>query len=175
MKTIQPSLKTHQIWIKHHDTYRKYNFTVHVKRDSRFSFLLQVEWPAGGRSFLLPSSAGGGRCCLRLHERWRLVWFSAQRGAERTSWISVWYVRYCCRRPQSRRLPGWGHHNNLILMFEETVMKNLTCFCLPDFAVGAPFHETGSVMIWTGSSEGVSTEPSQVAQEKLLCVITVSV
>ncbi|XP_022625911.1 integrin alpha-3-like, partial [Seriola dumerili] len=31
-----------------------------------------------------------------------------------------------------------------------------------DFAVGAPFHETGSVMIWTGSSGGVSTEPSQV-------------
>ncbi|TMS01765.1 Integrin alpha-3 [Larimichthys crocea] len=31
-----------------------------------------------------------------------------------------------------------------------------------DFAVGAPFHETGSVMIWTGSSDGVSTEPSQV-------------
>ncbi|XP_042361243.1 integrin alpha-3-like isoform X2 [Plectropomus leopardus] len=31
-----------------------------------------------------------------------------------------------------------------------------------DFAVGAPFHETGSVMIWSGSSEGVSTEPSQV-------------
>ncbi|XP_068458034.1 integrin alpha-3-like isoform X2 [Clinocottus analis] len=31
-----------------------------------------------------------------------------------------------------------------------------------DFAVGAPFHETGSVRIWTGSSEGVSTEPSQV-------------
>ncbi|XP_070838183.1 integrin alpha-3-like isoform X2 [Chaetodon trifascialis] len=31
-----------------------------------------------------------------------------------------------------------------------------------DFAVGAPFHDTGSVMIWTGSSEGVSTEPSQV-------------
>ncbi|XP_069380752.1 integrin alpha-3-like [Paralichthys olivaceus] len=31
-----------------------------------------------------------------------------------------------------------------------------------DFAVGAPFSETGSVMIWTGSSEGVSTEPSQV-------------
>ncbi|XP_070703449.1 integrin alpha-3-like [Pempheris klunzingeri] len=31
-----------------------------------------------------------------------------------------------------------------------------------DFAVGAPFHETGSVMIWTGSSKGVSTEPSQV-------------
>ncbi|KAG8006599.1 Integrin alpha-3 [Nibea albiflora] len=33
-----------------------------------------------------------------------------------------------------------------------------------DFAVGAPFHETGSVMIWTGSSDGVSTEPSQVIQ-----------
>ncbi|CAK6981984.1 integrin alpha-3-like [Scomber scombrus] len=31
-----------------------------------------------------------------------------------------------------------------------------------DFAVGAPFHETGSVMIWTGSSGGVSVEPSQV-------------
>ncbi|XP_072224660.1 integrin alpha-3-like [Leuresthes tenuis] len=31
-----------------------------------------------------------------------------------------------------------------------------------DFAVGAPFHETGSVMIWSGSSEGVSAEPSQV-------------
>ncbi|XP_069572345.1 integrin alpha-3-like isoform X2 [Brachyistius frenatus] len=31
-----------------------------------------------------------------------------------------------------------------------------------DFAVGAPFHETGSVMIWTGSREGVATEPSQV-------------
>ncbi|XP_068193649.1 integrin alpha-3-like [Antennarius striatus] len=31
-----------------------------------------------------------------------------------------------------------------------------------DFAVGAPFHEAGSVMIWSGSSEGVSTEPSQV-------------
>ncbi|XP_075939523.1 integrin alpha-3-like isoform X1 [Anarhichas minor] len=31
-----------------------------------------------------------------------------------------------------------------------------------DFAVGAPFHETGSVMIWTGSRGGVATEPSQV-------------
>ncbi|XP_026181934.1 integrin alpha-3-like isoform X2 [Mastacembelus armatus] len=31
-----------------------------------------------------------------------------------------------------------------------------------DFAIGAPFHETGSVMIWTGSREGVSTEPTQV-------------
>lgn len=45
------------------------------------------------------------------------------------------------------------------------VMKNLTSvFCVSDFAVGAPFHETGSVMIWTGSSKGVSTEPSQVPQ-----------
>ncbi|KAM7371340.1 hypothetical protein PAMP_008594 [Pampus punctatissimus] len=33
-----------------------------------------------------------------------------------------------------------------------------------DFAVGAPFHETGSVMIWTGSSRGLSVEPSQVIQ-----------
>ncbi|CAF93433.1 unnamed protein product, partial [Tetraodon nigroviridis] len=31
-----------------------------------------------------------------------------------------------------------------------------------DFAVGAPFHETGMVMIWTSSSEGISREPSQV-------------
>ncbi|XP_077385730.1 integrin alpha-3-like isoform X1 [Festucalex cinctus] len=31
-----------------------------------------------------------------------------------------------------------------------------------DFAVGAPFHGTGSVMIWRGSSTGVSTQPSQV-------------
>ncbi|XP_035852954.1 integrin alpha-3-like isoform X1 [Sander lucioperca] len=31
-----------------------------------------------------------------------------------------------------------------------------------DFAVGAPFHETGSVMIWSGSREGVSADPSQV-------------
>ncbi|XP_029692243.1 integrin alpha-3-like isoform X2 [Takifugu rubripes] len=31
-----------------------------------------------------------------------------------------------------------------------------------DFAVGAPFHETGTVMIWTSGSEGVSREPSQV-------------
>ncbi|KAM4535468.1 integrin alpha-3-like isoform 1-T1 [Fundulus diaphanus] len=33
-----------------------------------------------------------------------------------------------------------------------------------DFAVGAPFYDTGRVMIWTGSKEGVSTEPSQVIQ-----------
>lgn len=31
-----------------------------------------------------------------------------------------------------------------------------------DFAVGAPFHGTGCVMIWTGNKEGVSAEPSQV-------------
>ncbi|XP_061556203.1 integrin alpha-3-like isoform X2 [Phycodurus eques] len=31
-----------------------------------------------------------------------------------------------------------------------------------DFAVGAPFHGTGSVMIWCGSSTGVSSQPSQV-------------
>ncbi|XP_029986203.1 integrin alpha-3-like, partial [Sphaeramia orbicularis] len=33
-----------------------------------------------------------------------------------------------------------------------------------DFAVGAPFHGTGSVMIWSGSAEGVSSEPSQVVR-----------
>ncbi|XP_047212380.1 integrin alpha-3-like isoform X2 [Girardinichthys multiradiatus] len=33
-----------------------------------------------------------------------------------------------------------------------------------DFAVGAPFHDTGCVMIWTGSKEGVSVEPSQMIQ-----------
>ncbi|XP_056143525.1 integrin alpha-3-like [Lampris incognitus] len=31
-----------------------------------------------------------------------------------------------------------------------------------DFAVGAPFHGTGSVMIWTGNAEGISPKPSQV-------------
>ncbi|XP_024920340.1 integrin alpha-3-like [Cynoglossus semilaevis] len=31
-----------------------------------------------------------------------------------------------------------------------------------DFAVGAPFHQTGSVMIWRGSRDGISTRPSQV-------------
>ncbi|XP_068605482.1 integrin alpha-3-like [Brachionichthys hirsutus] len=35
-----------------------------------------------------------------------------------------------------------------------------------DFAVGAPFHEAGSVMIWSGGSEGVSAEPSQVIRGK---------
>ncbi|MED6235844.1 hypothetical protein ATANTOWER_001083 [Ataeniobius toweri] len=36
-----------------------------------------------------------------------------------------------------------------------------------DFAVGAPFHDTGCVMIWTGSKEGVSVEPSQVSHTKV--------
>ncbi|KAM9780426.1 integrin alpha-3-like [Neosynchiropus ocellatus] len=31
-----------------------------------------------------------------------------------------------------------------------------------DFAVGAPFHGTGQVMIWTGGSAGLSPNPSQV-------------
>ncbi|KAJ3600573.1 hypothetical protein NHX12_031553 [Muraenolepis orangiensis] len=31
-----------------------------------------------------------------------------------------------------------------------------------DFAVGAPFYQTGSVYIWTGSATGISQEPSQV-------------
>ncbi|CAL8366742.1 unnamed protein product [Lota lota] len=33
-----------------------------------------------------------------------------------------------------------------------------------DFAVGAPFFQTGSVYIWTGSATGISQEPSQVIQ-----------
>ncbi|XP_054908189.1 integrin alpha-3-like isoform X2 [Poeciliopsis prolifica] len=33
-----------------------------------------------------------------------------------------------------------------------------------DFAVGAPFHDTGCVMIWTGSKEGISAEPSQMIE-----------
>ncbi|XP_028268064.1 integrin alpha-3-like [Parambassis ranga] len=37
-----------------------------------------------------------------------------------------------------------------------------------DFAVGAPFHDTGCVMIWTGSSDGISTEPSQVIRGRSL-------
>lgn len=35
-----------------------------------------------------------------------------------------------------------------------------------DFAVGAPFQDSGRVYIWTGSREGVSEEPSQVIQGK---------
>ncbi|XP_076023646.1 integrin alpha-3-like [Genypterus blacodes] len=33
-----------------------------------------------------------------------------------------------------------------------------------DFAVGAPFHGTGSVMIWTGSADTISEMPSQVIE-----------
>uniref|UniRef100_A0A8C7UJ89 Integrin alpha-2 domain-containing protein n=1 Tax=Oncorhynchus mykiss TaxID=8022 RepID=A0A8C7UJ89_ONCMY len=33
-----------------------------------------------------------------------------------------------------------------------------------DIAVGAPFHGTGRVFIWTGSAEGISQEPSQVIE-----------
>ncbi|XP_041826179.1 integrin alpha-3-like isoform X2 [Melanotaenia boesemani] len=43
-----------------------------------------------------------------------------------------------------------------------TVAGDLNQDGFHDFAVGAPFHETGSVMIWMGSRDGVSTEPSQV-------------
>ncbi|MEQ2298095.1 hypothetical protein AMECASPLE_001626 [Ameca splendens] len=35
-----------------------------------------------------------------------------------------------------------------------------------DFAVGAPFHETGKVYIWMGSKKGISQEPSQVIEGK---------
>ncbi|XP_026206935.1 integrin alpha-3b [Anabas testudineus] len=35
-----------------------------------------------------------------------------------------------------------------------------------DFAVGAPFHETGKVYIWMGSKKGISVEPSQVIEGK---------
>lgn len=31
-----------------------------------------------------------------------------------------------------------------------------------DFAVGAPYHSTGTVSIWTGSETGISPKPSQV-------------
>ncbi|XP_074553004.1 integrin alpha-3-like [Halichoeres trimaculatus] len=37
-----------------------------------------------------------------------------------------------------------------------------------DFAVGAPYHETGSVMIWSGSKDGVSAKPSQVIKGSTL-------
>ncbi|XP_061564634.1 integrin alpha-3b [Cololabis saira] len=33
-----------------------------------------------------------------------------------------------------------------------------------DFAVGAPFHDTGRVYIWMGSKKGISQEPSQVIE-----------
>ncbi|XP_073346034.1 integrin alpha-3b [Pagrus major] len=35
-----------------------------------------------------------------------------------------------------------------------------------DFAVGAPFHDTGKVYIWMGSRKGISQEPSQVIEGK---------
>ncbi|KAM3859578.1 integrin alpha-3b [Diretmus argenteus] len=35
-----------------------------------------------------------------------------------------------------------------------------------DFAVGAPFHETGKLYIWMGSKKGISEEPSQVIEGK---------
>ncbi|XP_024913241.1 integrin alpha-3b isoform X2 [Cynoglossus semilaevis] len=35
-----------------------------------------------------------------------------------------------------------------------------------DFAVGAPFHETGKVYIWMGSKKGISETPSQVIEGK---------
>ncbi|KAM9336229.1 integrin alpha-3b [Symphorus nematophorus] len=35
-----------------------------------------------------------------------------------------------------------------------------------DFAVGAPFHNTGKVYIWMGSKKGISQEPSQVIEGK---------
>ncbi|XP_005164152.1 integrin alpha-3 isoform X2 [Danio rerio] len=35
-----------------------------------------------------------------------------------------------------------------------------------DFAVGAPYHSTGRVSIWTGSKTGISQEPSQVIDGK---------
>ncbi|XP_034426036.1 integrin alpha-3b isoform X1 [Hippoglossus hippoglossus] len=37
-----------------------------------------------------------------------------------------------------------------------------------DFAVGAPFHDTGKVYIWMGSKKGISEEPSQVIVGKTL-------
>ncbi|XP_070845958.1 integrin alpha-3b isoform X1 [Chaetodon trifascialis] len=35
-----------------------------------------------------------------------------------------------------------------------------------DFAVGAPFHDTGKVYVWMGSKKGISQEPSQVIEGK---------
>lgn len=37
----------------------------------------------------------------------------------------------------------------------------------PDFAVGAPFHQTGMVYIWMGSKKGISRDPSQVMYDIL--------
>uniref|UniRef100_A0A6Q2XUL8 Integrin alpha-2 domain-containing protein n=1 Tax=Esox lucius TaxID=8010 RepID=A0A6Q2XUL8_ESOLU len=35
-----------------------------------------------------------------------------------------------------------------------------------DFAVGAPFHESGKLYIWMGSKQGIAKEPSQVIEGK---------
>ncbi|XP_072524174.1 integrin alpha-3b isoform X1 [Salminus brasiliensis] len=35
-----------------------------------------------------------------------------------------------------------------------------------DFAVGAPFHDSGKVYIWMGSKEGITKDPSQVIEGK---------
>ncbi|KAF4106880.1 hypothetical protein G5714_012870 [Onychostoma macrolepis] len=37
-----------------------------------------------------------------------------------------------------------------------------------DFAVGAPFHDSGKVYIWMGSKNGINKEPSQVIEGKSL-------
>ncbi|XP_052426948.1 integrin alpha-3b [Carassius gibelio] len=37
-----------------------------------------------------------------------------------------------------------------------------------DFAVGAPFHDSGKVYLWMGSKSGISKEPSQVIEGKSL-------
>ncbi|MCJ8738307.1 hypothetical protein PDJAM_G00034110 [Pangasius djambal] len=37
-----------------------------------------------------------------------------------------------------------------------------------DFAVGAPFHDSGKVYIWMGSKEGITNVPSQVIEGKSL-------
>ncbi|XP_043109036.1 integrin alpha-3b isoform X2 [Puntigrus tetrazona] len=37
-----------------------------------------------------------------------------------------------------------------------------------DFAVGAPFHDSGKVYIWMGSKNGIKKEPSQVIEGKSL-------
>lgn len=40
----------------------------------------------------------------------------------------------------------------------------VSCFVHSDFAVGAPFQDSGKVFIWMGSKNGISKEPSQVKQ-----------
>ena len=77
----------------------------------------QVEWPAGGRPFLLPSPAGGGRGSLCLHELRRRVWLWTQCGAERTGPICVRYDCRCCGRLEPRWLPGWGFDVTLTMLW----------------------------------------------------------